>query len=318
MSRALVWRWVQYLTILVVVVAVGWTFWQGWRDLQRQDVDWGALRWAWLAPAFALTILGTIPGWLFWHSLLKRFGLPISLRDSFRAFYLSQLGKYVPGKVMVLAIRTSIASKVLQASPNEQPNAFQPWLIVSAAAVVETLMFIAVGSGVGVVCGASLLTDQNWVLGLGAVLGAGILFMMLPPVLRFWIVRLPLIKAPKEREWLASRWTWSLFVGGSWSFVLGWGLLGGGLLSLTMLLPENSTSLADLPRTVAGVSLSTVIGFMSLVPGGLGVREIVLFPILRPKFSAVLLLILLQRLIVLLAECFASTVAVALGWTARR
>lgn len=318
MNRALVWRWVQYLTILVVAVAVGWTFWQGWRDLKRQDVEWTALRWTWLAPAFALTILGTIPGWLFWHSLLKRFGLPISLRDSFRAFYLSQLGKYVPGKVMVLAIRASIASQVLKASPNEPSHAFQPWVIVSAAAVVETLMFIAVGSGMGVVCGASLLTDQNWVLGLGAAMGAGILFLMLPPVLRFWIVRLPLIKAPKEREWLASRWTWGLFVGGSLSFVLGWGLLGAGLLSLTLLLPENSTTLADLPRTVAGVSLSTVIGFMSLVPGGLGVREVVLFPILRPKFSAVLLLIILQRFIVLLAECFASALAVALGWHARR
>ncbi|MBL8890772.1 MAG: flippase-like domain-containing protein [Planctomycetaceae bacterium] len=318
MNRKLAWRWIQYLTILVVAVAVGWTIWQGWRDLQKQDVDWRALRWTWLAPAFALTIMGTIPGWLFWHSVLSRFGWPLSLRDSFRAFYLSQLGKYVPGKVMVLAIRASIASKVLRDTPNEQPPLFQPWMIVSAAAVVETLMFIAVGSGMGVVCGATLLTDQGWVLGLGAVLGAGILFLMLPPVLRFWIVRLPLIKTPTEREWLASRWTWGLFVGGSLSFVLGWTLMGGGLLSLTLMLPENSTSITDLPRTVAGVSLSTVIGFVSFVPGGLGVREIVLFPILRPKFSAVLLLILLQRFIVLLAECFASALAVVLGWLARR
>ncbi len=298
------------MTILIVAVAVAWTVWQGWRDLQRQDIDWGALRWGWLVPAVALTILGTVPGWLFWHTLLHRFGLPISLKHSFRAFYLSQLGKYVPGKIMVLAIRASIASKAPPTiNRSESGTTFQPWLVVSAAAVVETLMFIAVGSGVGVVCGASLLADQNWVLGLGAALGGSILFLMLPPVLKFWIVRMPMLKERADRQWLASRWTWSLFAGGSLSFLVGWLLLGGGLLALTMLLPENEASLVELPRTVAGVSLSTVIGFISFVPGGLGVREIVLFPILRPRFSAVLILIVMQRLVVLLTECLASAVA---------
>jgi uncharacterized membrane protein YbhN (UPF0104 family) len=120
---------------------------------------------------------------------------------------------------------------------------------------------------------------------------------------------MPMLKERADRQWLASRWTWSLFAGGSLSFLVGWLLLGGGLLALTMLLPENEASLVELPRTVAGVSLSTVIGFISFVPGGLGVREIVLFPILRPRFSAVLILIVMQRLVVLLTECLASAVA---------
>ncbi|MBL8854898.1 MAG: flippase-like domain-containing protein [Planctomycetaceae bacterium] len=311
MNRALVWRWIQYATILLVVVAVGWTIWQGWRDLQQQDVAWNKLRWAWLWPAVGLSFLGTVPGWLFWHTLLHRFGLPISMRHSFRAFYLSQLGKYIPGKVMVVAIRASIAATVPKATTGANSNSFQPWLIVSAAAVVETLMFIAVGSSVGTVCGASLLTEQQWVLVLGAAFGGGILFVMLPPVLRVWIVRLPLLKSRTEREWLAARWTWDLFAGGSLAFVGGWLLLGGGLLSLTMLLPEQDSSLTELPRTTAGVTLSTVIGFLSFVPGGLGVREIVLFPILRPKFPAVLLLIVLQRFVVLAAECLAAALAYA-------
>lgn len=295
----------------MVGAAVGWTIWQGWRDLQQQDVAWDALRWGWLLPALGLSFLGTVPGWLFWHTLLHRFGLPISKRHSFRAFYLSQLGKYVPGKVMVVAIRASIAATVPRPTSNAHSNSFQPWLIVSAAAVIETLMFIAVGSSVGFVCGATLLTEQTWVLGLGAAFGCGILFMMLPPILKIWIVRLPLLKSRAERQWLASRWTWDLFAGGSVSFVGGWLLLGGGLLSLTMLLPGQATDLSELPRTTAGVTLSTVIGFLSFVPGGLGVREIVLFPILRPKFSAVLLLILLHRFTILIAECLAATVAYA-------
>jgi glycosyltransferase 2 family protein len=312
LNRALVWSWIQSLTLVSVALAVVWTIWQGAIDLQQQDVSWGSLRWGWLVPALTLSFLGTVPGWLFWHRLLHRFGLPITWRHSFRAFYLSQLGKYVPGKVMVVAIRASIAATVPRQSTTTDAHTFHPWLIVSAAAVIETLMFIAVGSALGVICGATLLADQLWVLGLGAAFAGAILFLMLPPVLRFWIVRLPLFKSTQERQWLGSRWTWNLFFSGSLSFVAGWFLLGGGLLSLTLLLPGQTTSLAELPRTTAGVTLSTVIGFLSFVPGGLGVREIVLFPILRPKFAAVLLLLILQRLVVLLAECLAAALAYSL------
>jgi uncharacterized membrane protein YbhN (UPF0104 family) len=312
LNRVLLWRWLQYSTFAIVLVAVAWTFWQGWHDLQQQEVEWSALRWGWLIPALGLTFLGTVPGWLFWHVLLHRFGLPIAWSHSFRAFYLSQLGKYVPGKVMVVAIRASIAATVPRSAASDQGQSFQPWLIVSAAAVIETLMFIAVGSGLGVICGATLLADQLWVLGLGAAFAGAILFLMLPPVLSFWVTRIPLLKSKTDRQWLASRWSWDLFATGSAIFVVGWLLLGGGLLSLTLLLPEQATTLAELPRTTAGVTLSTVIGFLSFVPGGLGVREIVLFPILRPTFPAVLLLILLHRFVVLIAECLAALAAAAI------
>jgi len=250
-----------------------------------------------------------VPGWIFWHVVLHRFGLSLSWQRSFRAFYLSQLGKYVPGKVMVVAIRASIAGGIQHWQPDPGGPNVPAWFVVSAAAVAETLMFIAIGSGVGLICGASLLADRPWVLGLGALVGGGIAFSMLPPVLRLWIVHMPFFKSAHDRQWLAKRWTWDLFLGGSISFSAGWLLMGGGLLVLSHLLPEQDSTWRDLPRTTAGVSLSTVIGFLSFIPGGLGVREIVLFPILRPRYSAVLTLVVLHRFLVLMAECVATAIA---------
>lgn len=309
MNPKLLKRGLQLLTVLVVGLAVLWTFRQGWHELRQQDVAWGALRWTWLPVALLLTMVGTVPGWLFWHVVLHRFGLPLSWGRSFRAFYLSQLGKYVPGKVMVLAIRASIAGGVQKLQAEPSGPTVPAWFVVSAAAVAETLMFIAIGSGVGLVCGASLLADRLWVVGLGALVGGGIMVSMLPPVLRRWIVYMPFFKSAADREWLGKQWTWDLFLGGSISFTVGWFLMGSGLLALSQLLPEQNSTWLDLPRTTAGVSLSTVIGFLSFIPGGLGVREVVLFPILRPRYSAVLTLVILHRFLVLLAECCATAIA---------
>ncbi len=312
-SRKLCWAALRWLTILVVLLALIWTFRQGWIELQRQEVQWSRIKWVWLLPALLLTWLGTTPGWLFWHSMLRQFGLPISLAQSFRAFYLSQLGKYVPGKVMVVAIRTALATGLSPPSSTNRDvpdtgsdSSVPPWLIVSAAAVAETLMFVAVGSGWGVICGAYFISGSLGVLLTAVLIAATILVMMLPPVLRFWFVRLPLLKSPAARKWLANHWDWRLFVAGGISFSLGWIFLALGLLSLTNLIPDQGGDWSDLPRALSGVTLSTVLGFFSFIPGGLGVRELVLFPILRDRFAAVLVIIVLHRLVTLASESLAA------------
>jgi uncharacterized membrane protein YbhN (UPF0104 family) len=313
-QRLLWWRVLRLVTVLVVAGAVGWTIWQGWRELQNSQVQWEQLRWSWLLVALLCSFAGTVPGWLFWHFTLQQFGIPIRLKHSFRAFYLSQLGKYVPGKVMVLAIRTSIASSVSQrestATAEDSPHRLAPWLIVSATSVAETLMYVAIGSSLGVWFGASLLSDSPVVLGFAFATATGILVTMLPPIFRQWMIRLPLLKSIDDRRWLANRWSWRLFGGGSLSFALAWLLLACGLLATTAVLPAQDARWQDLPRLLTGVTLSTVIGFFSFLPGGLGVREVVLFPILSPRFSAVLLLVALHRLVTVAAECLAALAAI--------
>jgi len=64
------------------VVAYGW------------DLDWAAL-----TLAFALMLSASALYAYLWKVILDRLGTPLSYRKSYRIFFISQLGRYIPGKV---------------------------------------------------------------------------------------------------------------------------------------------------------------------------------------------------------------------------
>ena len=67
-------------------------------------------------------------------------------------------------------------------------------------------------------------------------------------------------------------------------------------------------SLADYPLTLTCVCLATVAGFVSLLPGGLGVRELVMIPMLGARFGSVTAVVaaVIIRLVWLSAELLTS------------
>ena len=64
------------------------------------------------------------------------------------------------------------------------------------------------------------------------------------------------------------------------------------------------------PRLTASVSLAVVAGFLSLLPGGLGVRELVLDELMTEPFGAMVALVsaVLLRFVWLLAELMVSVI----------
>ncbi|MEZ6092742.1 MAG: hypothetical protein R3C03_00675 [Pirellulaceae bacterium] len=80
----------------------------------------------------------------FWSRVLKSYGEPAPFVPAFRAFVCSQLGKYLPGKAMVVVIRTGMARGFgVTAGP------------AVAGTFVETLMWIFVGAQIAsVFCSA--------------------------------------------------------------------------------------------------------------------------------------------------------------------
>ncbi len=68
---------------------------------------------------------------------------------------------------------------------------------------------------------------------------------------------------------------------------LGWCLNGLSLWLVIRSMPETGITMDDFPLTLACVSLATVAGFVTLIPGGLGVRELVMIPLLGARFGAV-------------------------------
>jgi uncharacterized membrane protein YbhN (UPF0104 family) len=89
---------------------------------------------------------------------------------------------------------------------------------------------------------------------------------------------------------------------------LGWCLNGLSLWLVLKGLPGTDVQLSDFPLALACVSLATVAGFVSLLPGGIGVREMVLIPLLSTRFDPITAIVaaIVIRLVWLAAELATS------------
>src|SRR5437764_7793790 len=103
------WLWpaVKVVLVAAVVLAVGWQF-VGilskpalWEHPPRPHAGW-------LAVAALLYLVGLGFPALFWHRLLRVLGQRPRPLATLRAYYVGQLGRYVPGKVVGLAMRARL------------------------------------------------------------------------------------------------------------------------------------------------------------------------------------------------------------------
>jgi uncharacterized membrane protein YbhN (UPF0104 family) len=84
-----------------------------------------------------------------------------------------------------------------------------------------------------------------------------------------------------------------------------WVLLGGSLwATLTALGAEGVTPIEDLPRLIAVVAFAVVGGFLLMLPGGLGARDLALMLLLAPVYGKAnsLVAAVLLRLVWLVTE----------------
>src|SRR5437868_4894811 len=99
-QRQRLWRWAEAAITLAVVLAVGWQF----AGLLRSPELWERPLhpdFGWVAASAALYVLGFSTSAVYWHLLLLALGQrPASVPATLRAYYIGQMGRYVPGKVV--------------------------------------------------------------------------------------------------------------------------------------------------------------------------------------------------------------------------
>ena len=277
-------KWLIVAAKLLIVAAVLWwvgdTVADGWVELKERDRgQWDWQPW-WLAIAGGIYLLGLMPFGLFWHRVLKVLGQEARLAETLRAYYIGHLGKYVPGKAMVVVLRTGLirSSRV-------------DTTVAAVSVFFETLTMMAVG---GFAAAAYLAFFREREVFLLWSCAAGTLMLVslvptLPPVFRR-LARLAGVgkSDPRIAEKLGKLGYGALLTGWGLS-LLGWILLGLSYWATlrAMGVPELDP-IGDLPRYIAGVSLAVVAGFLLLIlPGGVGVREAFLaklmFDYLRPR-----------------------------------
>jgi glycosyltransferase 2 family protein len=304
-------RWKKPLMLaakLLIVALLVWfvrdTLVKAWGQIeqhQQAEPPW-QFDGRWLALAGGLYLLGLLPAGLFWHRTLRVLGQDARLGEALRAYYISHLGKYVPGKAMVVVLRAGlIRSQRVHAG------------VAAAAVFYETLTMMAVGAAVGAAFLAVEMREERaafWVA-IGLILAAGL--PTLPPVFAR-LARLAGVgrSDPVTAENLRKIGYGTLLWG--WvAMLLLWALLGLSLwatfraLGVEQLQPWN-----HLWGYTACVSLAVVAGFASLIPSGLLVRDVILLKLLIRVFGVgegpALVAAALLRLVWLLSELVISSI----------
>lgn len=220
-----------------------------------------------------------LPACLFWRRCLVELNQVHHLLDTCWAYFYGALGKYFPGKAMVIVLRVDAL----------QHHGIQK-TTTAMTIFMETLTNMAVGGAVAAVSLIWLNLDYRL-----SLLAAGLLVAtavpVSPPVLRFLLPKLQRgVPAATISEW-KHRISWSLFLRGWVMLSVGWLLNGFGLMFVLQSLPSSQVASSDgliLYASATGAcALAVVAGFLSLLPGGAGVREVVLSVVLSPAVGPV-------------------------------
>ncbi len=308
-------RWARIVKLLIRVLVLSlvaggiWrTFSKGGDELLSHGLEWRSIDVNWILIAGLFYILGLVPCWIFWHRTLQAMGQHPRWRESLPAFWIGHLGKYVPGKAMVVVLRTGLVH-------SDRVNK----TVAATSVFVETLTMMAVGAFVSAVI-LAMISDNLWLklLAIGLMVCSGV--PTLPPIFRRVVRMLRVQKANPQIETAITGVDYPLMATGWLSISVGWLLLGLSLWATLKSLPAVAVPLSDLWLLTATVALAMVAGFLSLIPGGLGVRDWILVELLAPRFGVEVALAsaILLRLVWLLSELLVSAILYLDVWRRRR
>lgn len=317
---------VKLLLFALVVAWIASRLSKDWTEISRYD--WRP-RGGWLVASGLFYLAAYLPTAFFWRLSLRWLGGAPDVFSALKAFYVSQLGKYVPGKALVVVIRSALVA-------NEKTKAS----VAAICVFYETLTMMATGALLSALI-VAVCFREHWLYSAAALataVCAGV--PLLPPI---FVRILAILRVGKNDPTLQDRFralTWrSLLVGVGLSSVL-WFLFGLSLWAAIWAIGVDPGPFSpSAPRLIAASALAVVFGFaVAVAPGGLGVREAALTILLIPFFDAILqepenatftasaetlatIVALVQRLVSIVAEIAAVAAfyaASAIGAVGRR
>jgi hypothetical protein len=288
-----------FLRWLILVLVVAGVARRVWLEREKLAAYPFPIEWSWLAASACCYLAGLVPCAAFWRSAMRDCGPAPSWPRTLVAYFAGHLGKYVPGKGLVVVIRAGMAR-----------DAGVAVAVGAVTCVHETLLMMATGAVVAAVLVLAIDVPNRLVLfGLAAVVGGALTIFALPPVVARWtlFVTRPFGQMP---ELLADTRPWRTIARGAAMIAVGWLLMGLSFAAVLASMQE-LRGVSDRLGVAATVCLMTVVvalatvgGFVSLTPGGLGSREWILVETLGPVIggdTAVIAAVLL-RVVWIVAE----------------
>ena len=268
--------WFAAKTALALAIVAGVArYFHGILTHSQFDARRLTVRFELLVPAAGLYLLAHCCWATFWVRLLHFEGVRVSWALGLRAYFVSQLGKYVPGKAWVILLRVGILRHY-----GGHP------LPVAVTATYEALCSMAAGSLLGV-----LLLPQLGIVPAELSSNVSALFAVAALPVALGVLNRLAAKVVAKKRGPDARPLPSPSV-----FLLSQGLVHGALghcllglslgLTIAAVVPQSAPITDTYPADLGATTISYVAGFVALVvPGGLGVREYVLKVALTPRFA---------------------------------
>ena len=265
---------VKAVIAVVVLWAVGRHVARTWRDLHAHGES-PHVEPAWVVAGGLLYLAGLALCGVFYARVLQASRSPITTASAVRAYLISHLGKYVPGKAMVVVMRVGLSTPFGARAAT-----------AGFATFYETLVMMAAGSALAAV---GLATDPGPLQVVWFALAAGLavaFLVVVDPLVFPRISKLVTTPFPGVGPDAQPQYTRSLLAEGLGLTLLGWALLGLSQVAVVRAVHPAGVALRLWPLVAAGVALATVSGFVvAVLPGGLGVREGVLMATLAPALG---------------------------------
>jgi uncharacterized membrane protein YbhN (UPF0104 family) len=249
-------RWIELAGALLVLGFLGSYLARNWSQVASHD--W-AIDWARLAAASGGTALAYSGLVVLWRHLLSTLGGSLSLVDAHRIWYLSNLGRYVPGKVLQLA-GTAYLGRAKNVSP-----------VLSVASMITAQLFVL---GTGLIVALLAIPDAasqtRGDLRLAGFAAAGLFLAVLLTPLFGGLHRFALEVVGRGAHYVAVPWRERLMLVAAYGIL--WIILGGSFhLFLSGVTAVPSGTFWPITGIFAAAYLA---GYLAVfVPGGLGVRE---------------------------------------------
>jgi uncharacterized membrane protein YbhN (UPF0104 family) len=272
------WAWItiKWLLVLAIVVGVSWHFVHllGMVDFRNQPLE---IRPGWLVISALLYLLGLSCSALFWWRLLRSLGERPGLAATLRAYFVGQVGRYLPGKVATVALRASLLHQVgVRVSVASLTIVYEALTTNLAGALLGIVLIVLLGTASG----------KEWrLLVLLPIFG-----IPLVPGLFNWLIgrlRRGREGANEPMPRLRAR---TLLTGLALG-CCGWWLQGAGVWAgIAAVAPQPlPASIEAWAKCTAFYAVAQVVAFsMFVVPGGLGVREFLLQQLLTPLLAPAL------------------------------
>ncbi|MGL6226948.1 MAG: lysylphosphatidylglycerol synthase transmembrane domain-containing protein [Thermoguttaceae bacterium] len=267
--------WIKFLVVLIIILWVGLKLKDSWDILSQQS--WNVQP-AWFILAGLFFVLGFFPACLYWRFVLWKMGQRPSLYGAIRAYYLSQLGKYTPGKALAVIMRAEIIrSKETRAS------------FAAACVFFETFCMMSVGALLAAIITLFWFAEhplQFYFAILNVVMLVVASLPIYPPIFRIVAKKVGVGKGDPELDEKFRKIELKTILIGWGMMFFSWFFFG---LSLWATLHSLGITLGPitqvLPELIAIMSMSVVFGFILMTPGGLGPREWILIETLAPLIA---------------------------------